>query len=51
MWEEGAYIYGTLGIPNNFPYWSVKNKREMLTNILRALVNNPFKESFMRKKN
>ena len=25
-------------------------KKEMLTNALRALVNNPFKESFYRKK-
>ena len=22
MWEEGACIYGTPGVPNNFPFYS-----------------------------
>ena len=29
MWEEGARIYGTPGVPNNFP-----NKVEHICNIL-----------------
>ena len=36
MWEEGAHIYGTPGVHNNFPF--------------RAMINNPFKESFYEKK-
>ena len=29
---------------------SMKNKKEMLTNVLRVIVNNPFKKSFYEKK-
>ena len=29
----------------------MKNKKEMLTNVLRVIVNNPFKKKFYGKKN
>ena len=29
---------------------SMKNKKEMLTNVLRVIVNNPFKKKFTEKK-
>ena len=27
MWEEGAHIYGTPGVHNNFPLKTVQTKR------------------------
>ena len=39
MWEEGACIYGTPGVPNNFPMNSIKKCNESMNNTNKNKLN------------